>query len=172
MVKRPVRGVFVLKVYMHAVCYLQTPCGCLAVEDDGKYILSVHFTARPACASRPSPLGQKALLFLQAYFAGKRPVFNLPLAGRGTAFQQAVWRALQDIPYGQTRTYGQIAAAVGRPKAVRAVGQACHVNPWAVVVPCHRVVGANGKLTGYAGGLNKKAWLLNWEKCPLIKRAF
>lgn len=148
---------------MNFVCYLQTPCGWLAVEDDGNVLLSVHFTTQPACLPSPGPLGQKALCLLGEYFAGKRPVFNLPLAGRGTAFQQAVWRALQAIPYGQTRTYGQVAASIGRPKAVRAVGQACHVNPWGIIVPCHRVVGTNGKLTGYAGGLSKKEWLLNWE---------
>jgi methylated-DNA-[protein]-cysteine S-methyltransferase len=100
---------------------------------------------------------------LREYFAGERTVFDLPLAPRGTEFQRRVWMALREIPAGETRSYGQIAARLGQPTASRAVGAANGQNPLAVVVPCHRVVGANGTLTGYAGGLDRKAWLLDHE---------
>lgn len=100
---------------------------------------------------------------LDEYFAGRRTAFDLPLAAAGTAFQQRVWSALRQIPYGRTASYGDIARAVGVPGAARAVGAANHVNPLAIVVPCHRVVGANGSLTGYGGGLDRKRWLLELE---------
>lgn len=101
---------------------------------------------------------------LEEYFSGTRRVFDLPLAPRGTAFQKQVWQALCAIPYGQTASYGQIARAIDRPGASRAVGAACHANPIWIVVPCHRVVGANGRLTGYAGGLTMKRELLFLEE--------
>lgn len=100
---------------------------------------------------------------LTAYFAGERQVFDLPLAPRGTAFQQRVWQALRDIPYGETRSYQQIAETIGNAKAVRAVGMANHRNPLLIVIPCHRVIGSRGQLTGYAAGLDKKEWLLQLE---------
>ena len=100
---------------------------------------------------------------LAAYFAGDLRDFDLPLAPVGTPFQVAVWEALRRVPYGRTCTYGELAAAVGRPSAVRAVGAANGRNPLSVVVPCHRVVGAGGVLTGYAGGLERKAFLLALE---------
>lgn len=110
-----------------------------------------------------TPLLWAAREELLAYFAGERRDFDLPLDPAGTDFQRAVWEALRAIPYGGTRTYGEIAAAVGRPKAVRAVGQANHVNPLPIFIPCHRVVGKNGALTGYAGGLDLKRALLALE---------
>lgn len=100
---------------------------------------------------------------LDEYFEGRRKVFDLPLEMKGTLFQVKVWKALQAIPYGEVRTYRQIAEEIGRPKAVRAVGMANHVNPFIIVVPCHRVIGTNGKLTGYAAGLDKKSFLLRLE---------
>lgn len=100
---------------------------------------------------------------LAAYFAGERTAFDVPLELRGTAFQQRVWAALQEIPYGETRTYGQLAAALGAPSASRAVGLANGRNPISIVVPCHRVVGASGSLTGYAGGVERKRALLALE---------
>ena len=100
---------------------------------------------------------------LAEYFAGRRRDFDLPLEPIGTDFQQRCWRALVEIPYGETRTYAAQAAAVGRPGAFRAVGRANHDNPIAVVIPCHRVVGSNGSLTGYAGGLDLKRRLLELE---------
>jgi methylated-DNA-[protein]-cysteine S-methyltransferase len=100
---------------------------------------------------------------LKEYFSGKRNEFSIPLDMRGTAFQKDVWRALQAIPFGTTLSYGQIAKQLGRPTASRAVGAANGRNPISIVVPCHRVIGSSGKLTGFAGGLDAKAHLLNLE---------
>ncbi len=100
---------------------------------------------------------------LDQYFAGKRRHFDLPLDPTGTAFQRNVLRALQDIPYGKTCTYGDIAIAINRPKAVRAVGAANGRNPIPIIIPCHRVIGADGSLTGFGGGLPAKRWLLELE---------
>lgn len=111
-----------------------------------------------------SPLLLEAERQLCAYFQGTLKQFDLPLAPRGTSFQQKVWAALCTIPYGETRSYGEIAAQVGNPKACRAVGMANNRNPLAVIVPCHRVIGANGSLTGYAAGLDVKTALLALEQ--------
>jgi methylated-DNA-[protein]-cysteine S-methyltransferase len=100
---------------------------------------------------------------LAEYFAGRRTAFDLTLDFAGTAFQQKVWQALLTIPFGETRTYAQIARQIGSPTAVRAVGAANGKNPISIVAPCHRVIGSNGKLTGFAGGLDAKAWLLRHE---------
>ena len=104
---------------------------------------------------------------LEEYFAGERRTFDLPLDLRGTEFQQQVWRALAEIPFGDTSTYGKQAAAIGRPRAIRAVGSANGRNPLSIVLPCHRIVGADGKLTGFAGGLDTKRWLLDHEAAAL-----
>jgi methylated-DNA-[protein]-cysteine S-methyltransferase len=103
---------------------------------------------------------------LKEYFAGRRNEFNLPLGPAGTEFQKKVWQGLREIPYGQTRSYVDLAKSIGSAKAVRAVGAANGKNPLSIVVPCHRVVGANGALTGFAGGLEVKAKLLAHERCP------
>lgn len=100
---------------------------------------------------------------LQEYFAGERRTFNLPLRRRGTAFQLAVWDALERIPYGQTRSYGALAASLGCPAAARAVGAANGRNAFAIVVPCHRLIGADGRLVDYAAGVDAKRWLLRHE---------
>ncbi len=110
------------------------------------------------------PQFQSIVMQLQEYFDGARSVFDLPLQMNGTAFQKKVWEAICDIPLGETRTYGQIAKAIGKPAAARAVGTALNKNPIAIIVPCHRIVGSNGALTGYAGGLKNKKWLLEHEK--------
>ena len=110
-----------------------------------------------------SPLLRVARTQLLEYLSGARRSFDLPLDPAGTDFQRSVWEALRAIPYGQTRTYGEMAAAVGRPRALRAVGQANHVNPLPIFIPCHRVVGRGGALTGYAGGLDLKGALLALE---------
>jgi methylated-DNA-[protein]-cysteine S-methyltransferase len=107
---------------------------------------------------------------LADYFAGRRLAFDLPLTPVGTAFQQKVWRALRDIPYGRTTTYGEIATGLGQPTASRAVGLANGRNPIAVIVPCHRVIGANGTLTGFGGGLPRMRWLLEHERTVLAAR--
>ena len=114
-----------------------------------------------------TPLLQEAEEQLNEYFAGVRREFDLPLAAKGTAFQQAVWAQLRKIPYGEVRTYGQLAAALGKPKASRAVGSAGHRNPLCIVVPCRRVIGADGSLTGYAGGIEKKRALLLLEHAKI-----
>lgn len=106
---------------------------------------------------------------LAAYFAGELTAFDLPLAPSGTQFQLRVWEALQTIPYGQTMSYGQLATKIGRPAASRAVGLANGRNPIALVVPCHRVIGADGSLTGYGGGLNRKRFLLELERSFAVK---
>ena len=106
----------------------------------------------------------KAVGQLEAYFSGDLRDFDLPLRLQGTPFQLAVWRALQDIPYGRTISYGELARRVGNPKGSRAVGLANGSNPIAIVVPCHRVIGSNGKLTGYGGGLDNKETLLALER--------
>jgi methylated-DNA-[protein]-cysteine S-methyltransferase len=101
---------------------------------------------------------------LKEYFAGKRKIFDLPMAPMGTDFQKSVWRALSKIPFGFTKSYAEVAKSIGRPKASRAVGAANGKNPISIIVPCHRVIGTNGKLTGFAGGLEAKSTLLNLEK--------
>lgn len=101
---------------------------------------------------------------LHEFFAGKRTVFELPLDFKGTAFQKSVWHALLNVPFGQVKTYGDIAKAIGNPKAVRAVGAANGKNPISIICPCHRIIGANGALTGFAGGLEIKAMLLKLEQ--------
>ena len=145
--------------------YWNSPLGPLCLTQEGESLVSLQFCpAVPQGIPGPTPLLAEAQRQLEEYFAGARTSFDLPLAPHGTPFQQAVWGALLDIPYGETRSYGQIAAAVGRPKASRAVGGACHCNPIVIIVPCHRVVGASGSLTGYAGGLDLKAALLALEQ--------
>ena len=124
-------------------------------------LLTRHYDAVVLSEGRaPQPVREA----VDAWFGGELTAFDgLEVRTGGTVFQRAVWRALRDIPAGETRTYGQLAAAIGAPKAVRAVGLANGANPVGVIVPCHRVIGANGTLTGYAGGLERKRWLLAHE---------
>ncbi|HIR02071.1 MAG TPA: methylated-DNA--[protein]-cysteine S-methyltransferase [Candidatus Aveggerthella stercoripullorum] len=137
----------------------------MTVASDGTAVTHVLFgTHVLEGRAAPSELTNRTANELQEYLAGKRTAFDIPLAPAGTDFQRAVWKALQNIPYGQTRSYADIAAVVGNPKATRAVGSANNRNPIAVLIPCHRVVGANGKLTGYAGGLALKQRLLDLER--------
>ena len=141
---------------------IETPIGLLTLQADEAAVTAIRFGADGA--QDASPLLDAAEAQLREYFAGTRRTFDLPLAPRGTAFQQRVWAALRAIPYGETRTYGELAAAIGSPSASRAVGMANNRNPIAIVVPCHRVVGSTGALVGYAGGLGVKTHLLNLEK--------
>jgi len=133
----------------------------LEVVEDEKGISSLSFTD---VNDAPSREVNPTMMELMEYAEGKRKTFTRPLVLEGTQFQKAVWEALLAIPFGETRSYQQIAEAVQSPKALRAVGQACHVNPIGIIVPCHRVIGKNGKLTGYAGGLDYKVLLLKHEK--------
>lgn len=142
-----------------------TPVGpLLLVARDGALAV-LHFSAGPGPGSRDDddPVLVAAVAQLREYFAGVRTSFDVPLAPEGTAFQQAVWAQLRLIPYGQTASYGEIAARLGSPTASRAVGAANGRNPIAIIVPCHRVIGANGTLTGFAGGMECKRALLDLE---------
>ncbi len=141
---------------------VRTPLGMLRLEGDGRGLTAVEF-CRARQRGAATPLLLEAVRQLAEYFSGERRAFHLPLAPEGTSFQQAVWKALLSIPYGETRTYGDVARAIGRPGAARAVGQACHRNPIGIVIPCHRVVGARGALGGYAGGVRLKRKLLALE---------
>lgn len=146
---------------------IETPIGPLTLEADENAVTAIRFSA--GGAQDASPLLDAAEAQLREYFAGARRTFDLPLAPHGTAFQQRVWAALRAIPYGETRTYGELAAAIGNPNASRAVGMANHRNPLPIVIPCHRVIGANGTLTGYAGGLEIKRRLLALEGINILK---
>ena len=146
---------------------MDTPLGVLRLEQAGDSLCRVEFCTGADAPARPTPLLWEAQRQLEEYFACRRQVFDLPLAGQGTAFQQQVWAELLQIPYGQVCSYGQLADRLGRPGAARAVGGACHCNSLAILVPCHRVVGANGRLTGYAGGLELKQRLLALEGAVL-----
>jgi methylated-DNA-[protein]-cysteine S-methyltransferase len=138
----------------------------VVIADNGRAITGLFFDRKRAAGlhKAETPLIEKAAAQVTEYFEGKRTRFNLPLALHGTEFQLAVWRALQKIPYGETRSYGEIAVSIGRPKAVRAVGMANNRNPISIIVPCHRVIGHDGKLVGYGGGLPLKKRLLELEK--------
>jgi methylated-DNA-[protein]-cysteine S-methyltransferase len=149
---------------------MDSPVGRLRLVADGDALVAVymedHAGAPELAASdgRGDALLERARRQLAEWFAGERTVFDLPLRPGGTPFQLEVWRALAEIPFGETRTYGEIAARLGRPSAARAVGAANGRNPVSIVVPCHRVIGAGGALTGYAGGLERKRWLLGHER--------
>lgn len=146
---------------------IDTVVGSIYITAEDEFIVEIS-TAKPSYSFKTkTPLLLAAKNQMQEYFANKRTEFDLPLKPKGTEFQQKVWQQLCQIPYGETRSYGQIAAAVGNPKASRAVGMANHNNPIMIVIPCHRVIGANGSLTGYAGGLNIKQALINLEKDKL-----
>ena len=151
---------------MRYFCVMESPVGALTLTEEDEQLIGVCFggTPVPDAAEAETPLLMQAKQQLNEYFSGERTAFDLPLAPKGTPFQQAVWQALRMIPYGETRTYGEIAAQIGRPRAARAVGMANHQNPIAIIQPCHRVIGTSGRLTGYAGGLDKKEYLLRLEK--------
>lgn len=142
---------------------MPSPFGVVEVMASESGITCIRFVSGVPEFTNPSALTSLALTQLSEYFAGTRTHFTLPLAPQGTQFQQKVWQALCSIPYGETCSYGDIAKCIENPKGVRAVGLANGKNPIAIVVPCHRVIGANGKLTGYAGGLERKAGLLKLE---------
>ena len=144
--------------------YCPSPVGLLRLESaDGARLCAVRLAAARTGPERPCPVLAETARQLAEYFAGQRRVFDLPLAAAGTPFQQRVWAALRAIPYGQTRSYGQIAAAIGSPGACRAVGMANNRNPIMIIVPCHRVIGADGRMVGYAGGVRIKEYLLRLE---------
>ena len=141
----------------------KTPVGRIGIETDGTHIVALHLHCDCAGENSADPLTAEAFRQLDEYFAGNRRAFDLPLKPAGTPFQLRVWAALRRIPYGKTATYGEIAAAVGCPKGARAVGMANNRNPIAIFIPCHRVIGADGKLVGYASGLDTKRKLLDLD---------
>lgn len=144
------------------------PAGAFLLTSDGSALVGLSFDAKAqATAARPNGADavlKEAAAQLDAYFSGSLRHFSVPLAPKGSTFQKAVWQALLAIPYGETRSYKDIAQTVGSPKGFRAVGMANNKNPLAIFIPCHRVVGANGALTGYAGGLDMKKYLLDLEE--------
>jgi methylated-DNA-[protein]-cysteine S-methyltransferase len=128
------------------------------------HLINIQFTQPQKALFQTTELLSMATIQLDEYFQGKRTTFSLPFKLTGTPFQLAVWKKLQNIPYGQTTSYKEIAQKINKPKAYRAVGMANNKNPLPIIIPCHRVIGSNGKLIGYAGGLNLKNYLLELEK--------
>jgi methylated-DNA-[protein]-cysteine S-methyltransferase len=154
--------------------WMESPVGKLLLVADEDGLLELAFAegrtppvVNPAWSEGGAAL-REPLRQLRAFFAGELRDFNLPLKPRGTTFQQRVWELLREIPFGETISYGELARRVGNPAASRAVGLANGSNPIAIIVPCHRVIGSNGKLTGYGGGLENKRWLLDFERGQLF----
>lgn len=162
----------VVEARVHCI-EVATPIGAVVVTSDADAITGLYMESHrhgPVDRSAWVHVGpgrvavlDRARQQLDEYFAGSRLEFDLPLRAEGTALQRDVWRALSSIPYGETRSYGEIATAIGNPRAVRAVGGANGRNPISIIVPCHRVIGANGSLTGFGGGVERKEWLLAHE---------
>jgi methylated-DNA-[protein]-cysteine S-methyltransferase len=155
---------------MSAFIHVESPIGPLLLITDGAALTGLYMNVSPEAQpssgwSEDATVGPlpAAIRQLAEYFAGKRREFELPLRLEGTEFQRRVWGELEEIPYGETWSYGQLASRIGKPGASRAVGLANGRNPISIVVPCHRVIGADGSLTGYGGGLERKQWLLAHE---------
>ena len=144
----------------------KSPFGNIIIESNGVAITGVKTekNANPVGEKKASTLTDITAMQLDEYFAGKRQKFDVSLDPQGTEFQRSVWKALQDIPYGKTKSYKQIAQAIGNRKACRAVGMANNKNPIWILIPCHRVIGTDGSLTGYGGGMEMKKKLLNLER--------
>ena len=158
---------------MRIYCYHETPIGKLLLAGDNEHLELLGF---PSGSMKKRYDGswmkdekpfRTTIKQLDEYFDGKRQDFDLPLRPAGTEFQRQVWQALQQIPYGGTWSYGELAMHIGKPNAFRAVGAANGMNPIPVIIPCHRVIGSNNKLTGFGGGLETKAFLLNLEASQL-----
>lgn len=152
---------------MKRVFYFDGPCGPIGIAEDGRAVTNVFLREEKAPVEaevQATPLLKRAGRQLGEYMAGRRRAFDVPLKPDGTEFQRRVWQALLTIPYGETRSYKEIAVQIGNPRACRAVGMANNRNPIAILIPCHRVIGANGNLVGYGGGLELKEWLLALER--------
>lgn len=151
------------------IAYYTSPIGVLEITETDEQIVSVLFTdSIPEQESEQTPLIIKCVQQLDEYFAHERQQFDLPLSPQGTSFQKMVWEKLLEIPYGQTSSYLEIAKRIGNPKSIRAVGGANGKNPIVIIIPCHRVIGASGKLIGYGGGLWRKEWLLKHEQSVML----
>jgi len=153
---------------------IESPFGPLRLRAAGDAITAIGFAERSstdtdACDAPDDPLLQAAANQLGDYFSGRLQRFDMPLSPAGTPFQQRVWAALQQIPFGTTESYGELAARIGAAGSARAVGAANRCNPIAIVIPCHRVIGSNGTLTGYAGGLERKQGLLALERVEAVR---
>jgi methylated-DNA-[protein]-cysteine S-methyltransferase len=148
---------------MIAFGIVPAPFGEVFVAKENEAVVEIRFRPGDVDGVRDDDAIADVAAQLHEYFRGQRRAFDLPLAPRGTEFQQDVWRALQRIPYGETRSYSDVAREIGRPAAIRAVGAANGANPIPIVIPCHRVVGSNGSLTGFGGGIETKRWLLALE---------
>lgn len=145
--------------------YYRSPIGVIEIAGTDQGLAALNFVRRgPRGEFRPALELEQALAQIDEYFCGKRKKFTLALSLEGTEFQKKAWQQLLRIPYGKTATYAEVAAAIGRPEAVRAVGQANHRNPISIIIPCHRVIGSDGRLVGYGGGLWRKEWLLAHEQ--------
>ena len=144
---------------------IESPLGPLRLVEQAGALAGVYLPVQvaPVATVAKTPLLVETARQLAQYFAHERRAFELPLAPQGSGFQQIVWQALLAIPFGETRSYGELARAIGRPSASRAVGTANSKNPISIIVPCHRVIAANGELTGYAGGMPAKRWLIDHE---------
>lgn len=149
---------------MTGTAFYPSPVGVLRLCWEDGAVTSLQRADTVEIADAPNEMTDLVFRQLDEYFAGTRKGFDFPCRLRGTPFQKAVWTALLDIPYGETRSYKEIAESIGRPRAFRAVGMANHVNPILIAVPCHRVIGANGSLVGYGGGLEMKNALLKLER--------
>lgn len=147
---------------MSFVKNIDTPVGPMGLAEEDGALVAVHFGELEGDETS-TPLLERAAEQLGEYFRGERKDFELPLSASGTDFQRSVWKALTEIPFGETQNYLDVAKRIGNTKAVRAVGRANGQNPLAIVVPCHRVIGANGALTGFGGGMEAKRWLLDHE---------
>ena len=148
----------------YTACY-RSEIGPFEVIGKQKGILAMTFNKDPLVTDHDLPACMtECLRQLEEYFKGRRRKFNIPLLLKGTDFQKAVWRQLQKIPFGRTASYGDVARAIGRPRAFRAVGNANNKNPIPLIIPCHRVIGSDGKLVGFGGGIWRKQWLLDHEK--------
>lgn len=141
-----------------------SPFGDMELDYEGGAVTALKMAGKEAEGKAPEGLALKVFRELDEYFQGRRKTFDFPCRTQGTAFQEKVWAALREIPYGETRSYRDIAEAIGHPKAYRAVGMANNANPLFIIIPCHRVIGADGSLTGYGGGLAMKKALLMLEK--------
>lgn len=150
---------------MKYIKQIYTKLGNIAIiEEDNKIIaIEINKKIEEEMVQKETPLLKETEKQLLEYLEGRRKTFDVPLNPKGTKFMKQVWTALQEIPYGEVRTYGQIAQTVGKPKAARAVGMANHRNPIPIIIPCHRVIGSNGKLVGYALGMDMKEFLLKLE---------
>lgn len=155
-----------------ATAYMDSPVGLLEMQSTEGGLRSVNFVEEKKFEENPNDINQLTINQLEEYFKGKRTHFDLPFDLEGTDFQKRVWAELLNIPFGKTRSYMQQSKALGDVKAIRAVASANGQNKIAIIIPCHRVIGSDGSLTGFAGGLHRKKWLLDFETPPIQQSLF